>query len=140
MIKFVIRDRNSELYDSKRSNEHAGTCPVRLVQRKGHLFELGSGEVELFEVRVMAEAMDRRRRTLIEYEKQSWFPRPMYKMPNSLKRWYSGVQVLNVHRVVWLRHGARKNGTMDRKRFFDEIKSVFYADRLIVNEAGEFIQ
>jgi hypothetical protein len=138
MLTYRIRNRNHPDYDRKKSNAVAGQFPVLMVSRKGHHYAIGDEQVELFTIEVLAEALDRKRVTIIEWEKKKLFPKPVFSLTHGerRRRLYSGVQVLNLHELMWNKYQARKSNTTDLASFFADAKRVFYARFLCVDEHG----
>lgn len=97
------------------------------VVREGRVFLVDGVPIKLFPIRVMAEAIDRIPRTIVDWERAGKFPKPMYAIPNArTKRWYSEHQILKLNEI-WMsyRHKgkARHFPVAD---FLKEIRNIFY--------------
>jgi DNA-binding XRE family transcriptional regulator len=140
MIVFRIRDRNHPDYCPIRSNVVAGQFPSMLVNRKGHLYHIGNEPLELFTIKVMAEAIDRTDQTIIGWEKKKIFPKPLFALSvknlKGKRRLYSGVQILNLHNLMWYKYQARKSLTFDVESWSKDVKEVFFQRKLVVDENG----
>lgn len=136
MISFLVRDRDHPDYHSKRSNKEAGKFPTRVVARKGKLFQIGFETVELFTFNVLTEALDRSKLQVRQWEQEGFIPRPMFKVPNSNQRMYSGNQIINLHRLMWFKYQCRKNNTFNLQEFSRDVKKVFYERDIVVDEHG----
>jgi len=103
------------------------TKQLRNSTRPGRVFTVGGVKIKLFPIGVMAEALDRKQRTIIEWEKQKLFPTPMYAVPNSrTKRWYSEAQILACNEL-WLQYrGNGKSKHFPVEEFLMKIRSFFY--------------
>lgn len=136
MITFLVRDTDHVAYDSVKSNHVAGQFPVKAVTRKGKMFAVGGGaELELFMLSVLAQAMDRSVKTLLAWEKRGLLPKPMYELTDHrIRRWYSKEQVTNLHRVMWVKYSCRKNHTMDLEALAEDIRRVFWEQRIVMPE------
>ena len=64
MIQFKIRDRDHPDYHSK-----IRKVPWRIIGRRGAMYAMGEGKVELFTIKVMAEALDRSTWCILDWEK-----------------------------------------------------------------------
>ena len=140
-ILFRIRDRTHPEYDSKRSNENALMAPTRLMKKEGVIYSLGDGDkVELFTIGTLAKAIDRIPDTIIKWEKQKRFPRPMFQVDKQRAfRWYSGVQIMNFHNLAWGKYKVRKNHLAQTDAFLRDVLRVFYEDKVVIDEDGNFI-
>lgn len=131
MIKFIIKDVNHPSYDPVASNQVAGSCPTIEVTRQGKVMMLGDEELELFKIKTLSEALDRTTVTLIRWEKAGILPKPLFSVAgNPTKRWYSGVQILNLSHVLWNKHQGRKNHTLNLDRLTQDFREVFYLSSL----------
>jgi len=139
VIRFKKKVRDFVGYDPKK-----GTKPVlHTVERTGKMFELDGEQIELFPIGVLAEALDRSAHTIKLAELKGEFPKPMFRVPGSrTKRWYSSIQILNLHRLMYLRNGGRKY-FQDRdvyELWVQEVKDIFYKRRLVIDENGNAIE
>lgn len=139
MIVFKVRDKDHPDYHPRKSNQVAGTFPTRMVNRRGKMFDVGGVQIELFTVEVLAEAIDRKSDTIITWEKAGVFPKPVFQLSvrNTVgkRRLYSAVQVMNLHHLLWGKYQARKK-TLPLEEFLAEVKRVFYAKSVCVDEEG----
>jgi len=132
VIKLRVRSRFDLVQDG-----HARAAFVPVV-RRGELYDLGGETVELFRIRVLAEAFDRNVRTLKAWEQAGWLPRPLFHVMGSTHRRYSGAQITNAHRLVWARWRQRRhllNGEM--RSLFDSLGRVWLEPAVVVQENGE---
>lgn len=85
--------------------------------------------VEVFSISAMAEAMDRRPRTLFRWEKEAGFPKHYVIIGTDNKRWYTRRQVEGVNQI-WLQQWAVTRGErrLDRDELIAAIKPAFYKD------------
>jgi hypothetical protein len=139
VIVLRIKDRDHPDYHPKYSNRvPLEKCPIRTVFRKGHEFQVDDATIELFTLQILAEAIDRQRETIMEWEKRGLFPKPLFQVAgHRIKRWYSSIQVLNLHNLMWGRYQCRKNQSMDMDSFFSDVRKVFYEHRLVVDDYGK---
>lgn len=137
MIVFLVRDRDNPAYHTKYSNRKAGEFLTRQVQHRGVVYDMGGEMVELFSTSVMAEAIDRTVRSLLNYERAGKFPRPLFRIADSRRRLYSGAQVINCHRVALYRYHFVKNGQLAVEAFVSDIRQVFYSREIIVDTNGQ---
>lgn len=121
-----------------------------IVNRRGVLYDLGGEDVELFTVRVLAEALDRSRDTVLTWERRGHLPPPLFRVerPRPTERdgdWrmYSATQVVNANTLA-LRYFGKRRRIDDRRRFAEfvgELRRVWYAPSVIVastpSRAGE---
>jgi hypothetical protein len=126
--------------------------PWRKVQRTGLLYAVAGETVELFPLRVMAEALDRSSATLVKWETLGKFPKPLFSRsdnPKAPKRWYSATQVLNLHRLFRFKYGGLKFLNVDAyhgptpermEQFINDVRRVFYMRALVLDEKGEWIR
>lgn len=126
--------------------------PWRRVQRTGLLYVVNDETIELFPLRVMAEALDRTSATLLKWEKMGKFPKPLFSRaghPKAPKRWYSATQVLNLHRLFRFKYGGLKFLSVDAYRgptpermeqFIKDVRRVFYLRTVVLDEKGEWIR
>lgn len=141
MLVFKIRDRDAMDYHSVRSNAIAGQFPTRVVNRKGKMFDVGGVSLEMFYVDVLAEAIDRTRQTVLNWEKEGRFPKPMFTISTAKgqpgpRRLYSSVQIQNLHHLMWGKYQCRNNHTFESEAWFADVKKVFYRKMLVVDEKG----
>lgn len=96
-------------------------------EHAGRSFSVDDVEVRLFKVSVLAEAIDRKQRRIVDWERAGIFPRPMYTVPGSnYKRWYSEGQILMAN-AVWQKHREKgKSRHFDLQAFLQEINDQFY--------------
>lgn len=114
------------------------TKEARTVKRKGRLYPVTETyAVELFTVRVFAEAMGRKNPVIRDLEIVG-LPLPMFKVKGRefrghAIRYYSGDQVLLAHLLIDKYDGRRKNGGFDKVGFIEEMKRLFYLPGLHVD-------
>lgn len=139
-IQFLIRDRDHPDYDPKKTSLPGEyNFPTRLITRKGTMYMLGSEEIELFGMSVLTEAIDRTKEWVAKMERSEKFPKPFYSIQGlggKKRRWYSGVQLINMHRVAWYKWGNRKNVTISADKFLADLCLVFYQPRIVVDKQG----
>ncbi len=71
----------------------------RMCHRRGRAFDVDGRIIELFPVRVLAEAIGRTPQSIKIWEKEKKFPAPMFKVPaenGNPNRWYSKTQIANI--------------------------------------------
>lgn len=110
-----------------------------IVSRRGVLYDLGGEDVELFTVRVLAEALDRSRDTVLTWERRGHLPPPLFRVERQRRterdgdwRMYSATQVVNANRLA-LRYFAQRRRLDDRGRFAEfvaEVRKVWYSPAL----------
>ncbi len=102
----------------------------------GRVFLVGGVAIKLYPVGVLADAIDRKPRTIIEWEKAGLFPKPMYAVPNTnYKRWYSERQVLFCNQL-WLEFRNKgKAKHFPYEEFLKRVRERFY--RVDVDAAKE---
>jgi hypothetical protein len=129
MIELNLRNRDPQLYGSRRY--------IR-VQREGWLYDAPTtGEMELFRVGVLAEAVDRSVDTLVDWESEALIPIPLFKVHGMRWRLYSAEQIVNIHYLAMARlRGRRYVPRAELGKFFDEIWAVFYLRDVVVREDG----
>lgn len=135
-IVLHVRDRQDINYSPRAEPKW------RLVTRKGTRYQdEGSGEVfELFRIKTMAEALDRSVETIRDWEKAGFLLPPLFRIEGHFcKRWYSGVQCVNVNRVMRGKYQGRKylHDKELLKQFFEDIKAVWYVRHIINVEGAE---
>lgn len=80
------------------------------MKRVGRLYVVEGRSVELFPVKVMAEALERGRICLVMWERNELFPKPMYNIAGHRHvRWYSAEQIVNAS-VLYRAMGGTRNG------------------------------
>ena len=135
MIQFKKKVRDFVGYDPKKRSKPI----MHMVERTGRIFQMDNEDIELFPVGVLAEALDRSSHTLKLLELKGEFPKPMFRVTGSrTKRWYSSVQILNLHRLMYLRHGGRKY-FQDRELYelwLSDVKELFYKRTVVIDEHG----
>lgn len=134
---FTVRDRE---YDG-----YAPRNPPRWrdAKRYGRVYLYDKGEVELFTVRVLAEALDRSSDTLISWEKDGLLPKPVYQVTGGkhLLRFYSGSQVLNLNRLFIVKYrglkhlekAGRARNPERLRQFYRDLRHWFYVLETISN-------
>jgi hypothetical protein len=119
----------------------AGSSQPRFVtvRREGALFDLGGdGFIEIFRVGVLAEAVDRSRDRVLEWEKSRLIPPPLFQVHGERWRYYSAAQLVCVNRLAIARFAGRRyvpSMTMDM--FFDEVWKTWFVGEVIVDNSGE---
>ena len=69
---------------------------------KGRVYLVHGHEIVLFPISVMALAIGRDRKTLVDWETVGTWPKPKWKLGDKkTKRWYSKAQILEAHRIHW---------------------------------------
>lgn len=135
MIQFRIRDRDHPEYSAYSAK---GRNHYRVVTRKGRTFAVGDRRVELFTLGVLAEAIDRKTNTIVNWERAGKFPKPLYSVPSSkYKRWYSAEQVMNLHHLMHYRYGNAKTCQFDPQQFFTDVSRVYYESEIVVSSSGQ---
>lgn len=93
------------------------------VRRRGTLYDLGCEVVELFPLRVLAEAISRSRDTVIAWEKRGYLPPPLLRVERRRRfendgpwRTYSSGQILAANMLA-LRHFGGRRRLDDAKAF-----------------------
>lgn len=123
------------------------------VRRRGTLYDLGGEVVELFTLKVLAEALDRSRDTLKEWERRGDLPRPLFQVERSRRfledgpwRTYSATQVMNANRLARLHFGDRRriDDAATFAAFVSALRRCWYRPDLnastLINEAGSSIR
>lgn len=96
------------------------------VTRKGKVYDLDGRNVELFPVRVLAEALDRTSQSIQRWHREKTLPPPMFKTPGeNVNRVYSKWQIINVAHLYVTRYD-RKNRYFDKEKFLSEVRAVWY--------------
>lgn len=118
--KSMIASITYEVYD-------ADTETKKIVTRYGKRFEVSPGNsVDLFPIRVLAEALGRTAQTIVIWEREGLFPVPMYKVTNHrCKRWYSRDQIFSLVELM-RRFDFYKNKYFDKAGFLKEVRGHFY--------------
>lgn len=129
---FSIRNRLLEDYSPRKKPQFVQ------VTKKGTKYDLGGEIVELFRIKVFADALDRTVIVLKQWEARGDLPRPLYQIEgDQCTHWYSAAQLINCHRLMYGRYAGRKYlPPEDLKRFFADIKRVWHARTVIVAEDG----
>ena len=132
-VAFLVRNRLYPGYDPKK--------PAQYVQviRRGVKYDLGSdGTVELFKVKIFAEALDRTTLIVKDWIKEGKIPKPLFHLQETqCKNWFSAAQVINCHRIMMGKYGGKKYLTSDvLEAFFADIRSVWVARDVVVNTEG----
>lgn len=140
MIKFIIRDRDHENYNTKITNEVAGRFPKRTITRVGKVYDINGRQVELFTIKVLAEAIDRTPQIVIRWERSGSFPAPIFVIKGKKQRLYSKEQIINLHRLMLHRYQFRKAVTFDFKAFCRDVKAIFYQPHVVIDEKGALIK
>lgn len=134
MITFAIRNRQYEGYKPEKP-------PVWVnVERRGKVFVVGDREVELFPIRVLAEALDRTSDVIMRWERSGQFPKPIFEVPSEklCGRWYSKEQITNMHRIFRFTYGGTKRwkSTEKHQRQMADFGKVYYCTQVVVDEKG----
>ena len=122
---------------------------------KGRLFQdPGTGEtIELFRVGIFALALDRCADHVAQWVRRGLLPAPFFKVDRrgGRKPWngdantsYAASQVVNVNRLFVGKYRARKStgrtGAIELRRFFADVRLVWYEPTIVVGEDGKLIQ
>ncbi len=118
----------------KRDRDYVGYAPhkaprYRKVERRGQVYRIEGVEVELFTLGTLAEAMDRTAHTIMMWEIRGLFPKPLFAVGgHRIKRWYSGAQILNLHKLMMEKYSGLKY--LHEKEVFEsfikDAKAIFY--------------
>lgn len=66
----------------------------------GRVYHVAGEDIVLFPIGVMAAAIWRQPRVIVAWEEAKLWPKPSWKVPDKkTKRWYSGPQILEAHRI-----------------------------------------
>ncbi len=96
------------------------------VKRYGRVFLVGEKEIELFPIGVLAEIIERSPQTIMIWEKEGGFPKPMYKLPKGkCIRWYSKKQILGI-RDLYQKYGRKRGRFFDKTMFLKEVRERFF--------------
>lgn len=128
-VQYSVRDRNKDGYKPKTDR-----ATFVKVEKRGVKFDVDGTTVELFPLKVIAEALDRKSVTLTELEKAGKFPKPIFRVEGKgNRRYYSAIQVVNCNNVLVHKWRGRKyfqqKGLVDE--FFRDIFGVWYAEGVI---------
>lgn len=94
------------------------------------------GEVELFTLGVLAQALARTQGRIRAWEKDGVFPKPHFVIKGDHRRWYSADQVINLHNLMFYKYGCKKNDKFDMKGWVEDVAKVFYCNYEAVDEKG----
>lgn len=115
VVAFVRRRRDDVMIEIRIRARFDTALAFVTVRRRGTLYDLGGEVVELFTVKVLAEALDRSRDTILEWERRGDLPRPLFHVERRRRfledgpwRVYSSVQVVNANRLTRLHFGDRR--------------------------------
>lgn len=130
---------------NKRDRDYIGYAPYkkavyRQVERKGRLYSISGEDVELFKLSILAEAIDRTPHTILIWEQKFGFPKPMFEIPsNRIKRWYSGVQIMNIYNLMYGKYSGTKyiHETELFKMFMKDVQAVFYQRHIVTPKVEE---
>ena len=116
-------------------------APLVAVKRKGVIYDLGGETVELFRIRIMAEALDRSVEVMKDWTRDKKIPKPLYRIEgNQCRHWYSAAQVINCHRLMMGRYGGRKFlPSEELARFWGDIKKAWTSRTVTIDETGHEI-
>ena len=140
MIQLIQKDRAKFAKGGIPSQHyHNKKVPFVSVQRQGKTYQVGDKQLELFKIGTMAEALDRSVMTVRELERTGKIPPPLFDLGNG-KRHYSGVQLVNINRLLFLKWKGQKfhHSKESFETFCEEVRSVFYASTIVINDKGEF--
>jgi hypothetical protein len=109
------------------------------VRRQGALFDLGGdGTIELFRIGVLAEAVDRSRDRVVEWEKNRLIPPSLFAVHGERWRYVSAAQLTNVNRLAVLRFAGRRYVPASiMETFFDDVWRTWYQPEVIVDTNGD---
>ena len=132
-IVFVVRNRLVENYSPRAAPQFVP------VKKTGTRYDLGGETVELFRIKVLAEALDRTVLVVKQWEREGRIPKPLYQVEgDQCTHWYSAAQIINCHRLMMGKYKGKKYLPQEElSRFCDEIKKVWHAKTLVVDENGE---
>jgi len=85
-----------------------------------------NGDVELFRIGVLAQALHRKAYTLVQWEKQNWISKPSFLVHGRGRekmRFYSAQQVIAANRLIVERHSG-KTRFRDASEFRDFLVSL----------------
>jgi hypothetical protein len=75
---------------------------VEATFRTGRVYEVKGLRIVLFPISVMAAAVGRDRETITLWERDKRWPKTKWQVPDKrTKRWYSKLQIQEVHRIHW---------------------------------------
>jgi len=108
------------------------------VKRTGTRYDLGGEVVELFRVKVFAEALDRTVLVVKAWEREGKIPKPLYKVEgDQCTHWYSAAQIINCHRLMMGKYQGKKYLPKEElERFLSLIGRVWHHPRVVVDEQG----
>jgi hypothetical protein len=111
------------------------------VSRKGQVWQdPESGEtIELFRVKIFAEALDRTTEAIKEWHKTGKLPPPLFVPEGEqCKHWYSATQIVNCHRLMTGKYRGAKyiHNRVLFEQFIADVQAVWYAQQVIVREDG----
>jgi hypothetical protein len=108
------------------------------VRRQGVSFDLGEdGTLELFRVGVLAEAVDRTRDRVVEWEKNRLIPPPLFAVYGERWRYISAAQLTNVNRLAVARFAGRRYvPAYIMETFFDDVWATWYQPEIVVGTDG----
>jgi hypothetical protein len=85
---------------------------LRRVIRRGLFFDLmGRGEVELFRVGALADALHRKPYTIVEWEKRAWISKPYFRVHGNGReriRYYCAQQLVNANVLLVQRFDGKR--------------------------------
>ena len=137
-ITFQMRDRDNPAYSSAK--------PLyKSVTRTGHVYEIeGLGCVEIFGVRDFGATIDRNIRFVHNTQRDGKMPAPIIRLPGSERkqqyRVYTGIQLLNAHRLMWGKYDNRKGSTFNQRAFFEDLNRVWRSNTACVTEEGAIVK
>lgn len=96
------------------------------VTRNGKKYRLDTDvDIDLFPIRVLAEAIGRTPQTIVIWEREGLFPGPVYNVQNHrCKRWYSRGQILGVAGAM-RRLDCKRGKYFDKDGFLKEVRDNF---------------
>jgi len=133
VITFRVRDKDHPDYKPRKAI-------YRDVKREGRWFVVEGEQLELFQLKVLCQALDRTRETILQWEKDELFPKSMFRVPGSrIIRWYSGVQIINLHNLLHYKYGNTKSLHFQKTAFLQDVQEVFYEREVTQEGNGKFI-
>jgi hypothetical protein len=96
---------------------------LRTVIRRGVFFDLmGRCQVELFRIGSLAEALHRKRDTIVEWEQRAWISKPYFRVHGNDReriRFYAAEQLVNANVLLVERYEGKRrfSKTADLREF-----------------------
>ena|ERR1700690_3627062 len=102
------------------------------VTRRGDVYDLGGERLEIFRIRVLAEAVHRDVRTLNRWERLRLLPLPLFYGDGSKHRRYGSAQILNANRLARFHFCDRRHIVESKMRpFFEALRACWYQPEVL---------